>query len=204
MNQRAASSESTWVPAIGKSSRYSRRATLRLVGIALIAIVALAAAKVYVGIAQKPTALIAVPEASRLGPDLILGGVPTDAGLLALATAANVRGVVRVGSVDSVSERATTRYLGIRYLFLQVLPGGAPSPSQQARLMGFIRQIEHANRSVYLQGDDAGRAYVSGDMEQVLSGRPWSTIGPGGNPTTWAMLSRMQRVALERLRPTSN
>jgi hypothetical protein len=139
------------------------------------------------------------PVVATVAPGLLVGGTPSDADLMDLASDDQVDGVVNLAG-PSVAEQATAASLHQAYLYLPLAPDSAPTLSQLRELAGFVRRYTAGGASVYLHDDvGGGRAVTTAAMLLLLGGRVWAVMAADITPAASGPLPGPQQLAIQQL-----
>ncbi|HTV12904.1 MAG TPA: hypothetical protein VME20_13700 [Acidimicrobiales bacterium] len=191
--------ETASLPGLGGGTWLPRASVLRRLAVVPLVVVLLLLAKVVVGHLEQNDSLANLPHASRMAPNLFVGGPPTDAGSLVLANNLDVDGVIDVTGA-SIAVEASSGFLHQGFLLESVDPGRAPTVAQLRAMVAFVSRYALKDKNVYLYDDTGGgRALVTSAMLVVL--RAPSSQGAHGalSQRQWHQLSATQRKAFDQV-----
>jgi hypothetical protein len=147
-------------PALGGFAKLGRRQTIVRIVLVLVALAVLGGQVTGLFPLVRKGTPVAPLGATTVASDLMRGGQPADADLIALRDQYRIRAVVNLAGTD-VAERAVAQDLDMGYLELEIPPDAAPTAAQLGRIVAFLRTYVERRQVVYLHD---------------LSGREWSVV----------------------------
>lgn len=187
-------------PAIGGGGAVAGRALAIRVAVVVACVLVLLGLKIVIA-GTKPAAssLPPIRGAARVSAHLLRGGRPTDVDLLNMSRQNHVAAVVDVSGAN-IAERASTSYLGLRYLESPLPELGAPTLVQLVQVADFVRQTDTQGSTVYLHDDGGtGQAVTTTEMLLVLRGSSLAAVRAGRTAAEQGSLSAAEILALNQL-----